>query len=100
MRTLLIAVATTVVLAASDLALAQTPTSSPTYIPGMVSAQDARADVALLRRALETVHPGLYRYASKADIDAAFTRLEAATSGPISELALGLRLSEIRWRTS
>ena len=33
---------------------------------------EATADVALMRRALETVHPGLYRHRSKATIDRAF----------------------------
>ncbi|MES2902642.1 MAG: S41 family peptidase [Pseudomonadota bacterium] len=60
----------------------------------------ARADVALMRRALETIHPGLYRYRSKAVIDRAFARLEAATATPIDILALhreiALMLAAIR----
>ncbi len=58
------------------------------YAPMMLSVAAARADVALLRRALETIHPGLYRYQSKATIDAAFARLERATAQPIEALAL------------
>jgi hypothetical protein len=45
------------------------------YAPVVLSVADARADVALMRRALETIHPGLYRYQSRATIDAAFARL-------------------------
>jgi hypothetical protein len=69
-------------------AAAQQPTEITAYQPRIISAEDARADLALLRRGFETIHPGLYRYAGKKEIDAAFTRLEEATSRPISELAL------------
>lgn len=58
------------------------------YEPLVISPVDARRDVALLRQALETVHPGLYRYTSRAAIDAAFARLEATTSAPTTDLAL------------
>lgn len=58
------------------------------YEPRVIAPSDARRDVSLLRRALETVHPGLYRYARKAQIDAAFARLEAAVAQPITDLAL------------
>lgn len=54
----------------------------------MLTAAQASADVALMRRAMETVHPGLYRYAKKAEVDAAFARLAAAARAPISTLAL------------
>lgn len=57
------------------------------YEPRIITAADALRDVSLLRRALETVHPGLYRYARKAKIDA-FARLEAAVTRPITDLAL------------
>ncbi|WAC24413.1 S41 family peptidase [Blastomonas sp. SL216] len=66
---------------------AETP-AAPVYAVRMLSAEQATGDVTLLRRALETVHPGLYRYSSKSDIDAAFAQLEASASKPISELAL------------
>ncbi|MCY1044400.1 S41 family peptidase [Corallococcus sp. bb12-1] len=58
------------------------------YAPVTLDAVKARADVALLRRALETIHPGLYRYRSRADLQAAFARLEAAASRPTTDLAL------------
>jgi hypothetical protein len=54
----------------------------------MLTPAQASSDVALLRRALETVHPGLYRYAPKAQVDASFARLEAQTKAPINTLAL------------
>ncbi len=54
----------------------------------MLTAAQATADVALMRRAMETVHPGLYRYAKKAEVDAGFARLAAAARAPISTLAL------------
>jgi len=56
---------------------AATPASTGT--PGAASilrAADLRADVALLRRAYETLHPGLLRYNTPAQIDAAFGALE------------------------
>jgi hypothetical protein len=40
-------------------------------------AGDLRADVAVLRRAYETLHPGLYRYNTRAEMDEAFRALEA-----------------------
>jgi hypothetical protein len=69
--------------------LATLPAAAQTaYQPRIIAAADARADVALLRRGLETIHPGLYRYTPRAAIDAGFRQLEAATAQPISELAL------------
>ncbi|WP_430388088.1 S41 family peptidase [Blastomonas fulva] len=62
--------------------------AQPRYAVRLLSPEEATRDIALLRRALETVHPGLYRYSAKAQIDAAFARLEAATSRPITDLAL------------
>jgi len=73
--------------AAANPNVAETP-ATPRYTPRLLSVEEARRDVALLRRALETVHPGLYRYTTKAGIDAAFARLESAASVPITDLAL------------
>jgi hypothetical protein len=53
----------------------------------------AQQDVALMRRALETIHPGLYRRAAKAEIDAAFAGLERAARQPMSELELYRQIS-------
>jgi len=74
-------------LLATSLVLSTTPVPVA-YQPAVIAPPDAQRDVALLRRALETVHPGLYRYTPKPEVDAAFGRLEAATSKPISDLAL------------
>lgn len=57
------------------------------YQSRIIAPQDAQRDVALLRRALETVHPGLYRYATRAEIDAAFARLRHSVARPITDLA-------------
>ena len=65
------------------------------YEPRVLSAAQASRDVALLRRALETVHPGLYRYSDKAAIDGAFARLEAAAAAPITELALHAEIARL-----
>lgn len=65
------------------------------YVPRVLSAAQASRDVALLRRALETVHPGLYRYSDELVIAAAFARLEAAASAPISELALHAEIARL-----
>jgi C-terminal processing protease CtpA/Prc len=43
----------------------------------MLRAADLQADVAILRRAYETLHPGLLRYNTPAQMDAAFGALEA-----------------------
>ena len=58
--------------------------AEPRYTPRMLTANEATRDVDLLIRALETVHPGLYRYTAKPEIDAAFAQLKAAASAPIT----------------
>jgi hypothetical protein len=75
--------------------LAAQNADSARYTPRLLSAEQATRDVALLRRALETVHPGLYRYSDKPAIDAAFARLEAAASTPITELALHAEIARL-----
>lgn len=75
--------------------LAAQTTDAARYTPRVLSAAQASRDVALLRRALETVHPGLYRYSDKAAIDAAFARLEAAAAAPITELALHAEIARL-----
>lgn len=70
------------------------------YTSAKLSVAAVKADVALMRRALEAIHPGLYRYQSKATIDRAFVKLGAATDIPIDALALhreiALMLATIR----
>ena len=65
------------------------------YTPRVLTAEQATRDVALLRRALETVHPGLYRYSDKPAIDAAFVRLEKAAAVPITELAFHAEIARL-----
>ncbi|WP_017669879.1 S41 family peptidase [Blastomonas sp. AAP53] len=80
--------------AVAELAVAATPVV-PRYAPRLLSAEEAIRDVVLLRRALEMVHPGLYRYSSKSEINAAFARLEAAVSAPITDLALHAEVARL-----
>lgn len=93
MRSLTLAAAAVLMSVPAALAAAPAEPSAaaiaqPRYAVRLLSPEEATRDIALLRRALETVHPGLYRYSAKAQIDAAFARLEAATSRPITDLAL------------
>lgn len=46
------------------------------------SAADLRGDIAILRQAWETMHPGLYRYSTPAQIADRFAGLDAAWSAP------------------
>jgi Peptidase family S41 len=54
----------------------------------MLSTEQAKVDIALMRRGLEIVHPGLTRYTSKRDIDAAFAKLESMAKTPVNTLTL------------
>ena len=62
--------------------------------PGVLPAADLQADVALFRRAYETLHPGLYRYQSHAAIDADFRVLEQALSRDATLAAAFVAFSE------
>ncbi|AOF99175.1 peptidase S41 family protein [Blastomonas sp. RAC04] len=93
MRSLTLAAAA--VLMSVPVALAAAPAepsaaalAQPRYAVRLLSPEEATRDIGLLRRALETVHPGLYRYSAKAQIDTAFAQLEAAARRPITDLAL------------
>ena len=57
-------------MAGSTLAAADAPATQ-------ISADDARRDLRTLQRAFTELHPGLYRYASVAEIDSAFAEAEA-----------------------
>ncbi|MFZ4604151.1 MAG: S41 family peptidase, partial [Caulobacterales bacterium] len=84
--------------------LAQSASVAPTPAPALalrtLTPAQAQQDVALMRRALETIHPGLYRRTTKTRMDAAFADLERAVRRPMSELELyrrvSLLLAEIR----
>ena len=80
-----------------SLSLAQAEATSA-QLPGAptlrtLTPAQAQEDVALLRRSLETIHPGLYRRTTKAKMDAAFIDLERAAHDPITELELYRRIS-------
>lgn len=51
------------------------PSAAPTAAT-ILPAADLQADAALLREAYEALHPGLYRYRTRAEMDAAFDRLQ------------------------
>ena len=53
-----------------------------------LSATEAQADVALMRRSLEAIHPGLYRRTSKAHMDRAFAALDQRVKHPIETTEL------------
>lgn len=57
-----------------------------------LSSADLRADAALLRHALETLHPGLRRYLGPAQVDSVFAALDArfATDRTLAETWLAL----------
>ena len=59
------------VLAAAAPAAAQVDAAAPVSSPAAY-----QADAQVLRRALETLHPGLYRYSSPAELERRFTELE------------------------
>ncbi|MBK8465273.1 MAG: peptidase S41 [Chloracidobacterium sp.] len=50
----------------------------------MISSADLKSDLAILRRAYEQLHPGLYRYNTKAQMDASFADLERQFSRDMS----------------
>lgn len=75
--------------------LASTPAIAADMPNPMLTPAEAVSDVALLRRAMETIHPGLYRYVSKADVDAGFARLEALARQRISTLALHREIARL-----
>lgn len=60
-----------------------------------LGAEEARADVAVMRRALETIHPGLYRRTPRRQIDRALSDLEGSLEGPISDAELYRRISAV-----
>ncbi len=75
--------------------LASAPAIAADMPNPMLSPVQAASDIALLRRAMETIHPGLYRYVPKAKVDAAFARLEAQAKAPISTLALHREIARL-----
>ncbi|HEX6903897.1 MAG TPA: S41 family peptidase [Thermoanaerobaculia bacterium] len=64
------------------------PAFASQYPARILPPEQAAEDVALVRRALETIHPGYDRYTSRADLDAAFARLEERVTRPILDVEL------------
>ncbi|MDZ5647291.1 S41 family peptidase [Nitrospirillum sp. BR 11828] len=83
------------ILSLAGVLAAPTRADTPGYTPLILTPAQAQADVALLRQALETIHPGLYRYSGTAGIDAAFDRLAQSVSQPITDLALWRAVAEM-----
>lgn len=63
--------------------------------PSRISAAALQADLDLLRRALETVHPGLYRYLSPRDLDARFDAARAVFASDRTRAEAFLELSRL-----
>lgn len=61
----------------------------------IITSDAARADVALVRRAITLVHPGLDRYTPRQEIDAAFDRLETLCKQDITERELYYAVSKV-----
>lgn len=59
-----------------------------------VSAADLRGDIAILRHAYETLHPGLYRYTTPAEMNARFDALAASWGSTSSTVDAYLSLSK------
>jgi hypothetical protein len=57
----------------------QAPTGNP-----IIKSADLESDAAILRKAYEALHPGLYRYSSKAEMDAKFDALQKSLSHDLS----------------
>jgi Peptidase family S41 len=71
------------------------PTQFPAAPIRVLSAEEALADIHLMRRALETIHPGLYRRTPKHVLDPAFDALAAGITGPLTDAALYERISRV-----
>lgn len=77
------------ILVSSLLIAAHAAEPKPSTYSGLtLTAEQASADVALMRTALEEAHPGLYRYVTKPEIDTAFAKLEKRAKTPITDVEL------------
>ena len=75
--------------------LVTTPAIAADMPNPLLTPAQAASDVALMRRAMETIHPGLYRYVPKAQVDAAFARLEAQVKAPTATLTLHREIARL-----
>src|SRR5271157_1528863 len=66
----------------------------------IIKSADLQSDVAVLRRAYEALHPGLYRYNTKTEMDAQFAALERKLSHDLSlqdaYLAFSILAAQVR----
>lgn len=77
MTSLLVRLVLVFVLTASFAMHAQeAPSTAPLSRTGIISSSDLLSDLAILRHAYEDMHPGLYRYNSKAEMDKKFEALQ------------------------
>ncbi|MFG6487291.1 S41 family peptidase [Roseateles sp. BYS78W] len=77
-------------LIAFGLALSVTFAAAGAAPPPELSAEAAQRDLRLLQRALVALHPGLYRYTTPAQLDAAFDTARAEVAGGASRAQLYL----------
>ena len=71
------------------------PLGSSGYPARPISGESARADLDLIQRVLQVVHPGYERFAPAAEIDGAFDDLRAASQGGTTDAAMYLGLSRV-----
>lgn len=88
----------TIILIAGSPTIAQSPAGAKAALTEappvrMLTATEARADLAVMREALETIHPGLYRRTAKAEIDRALRQLEAGINSGLTDAELYRRIS-------
>ncbi len=87
-------------LIASSLGAQGNSADAATYTPRSLAPTAVRADVALLRQALEQVHAGYDRYVPRRTMDTAFARLERRADSPMTDVSLyreiALLLAKIR----
>ena len=97
-RSLVLLAAVAVASSSPRIALGQV--APPRYAAVTLTPAQARADLALLRRALQEVHAGYDRYTPRHALDTAFARLLRRAAEPISDLAfygdVALLLAQIR----
>ncbi|MBW8851760.1 MAG: peptidase S41 [Xanthomonadales bacterium] len=62
--------------------------AAATPAPVRLTAEQARRELRILKRALTDLHPGLYRYATPAELDAAFARADAEVADGSDALAM------------
>ncbi len=66
------------------------------YVPQQkIPPQRLQKDVAILKKTLQQNHPGLYWYADKTNIDAAFTALQQSVIDSLTELAFHNKVAQM-----